>query len=73
MNPLDINRRTFLKGSTYSVGSAALAYMLPHDLAGAAPQWRGVLNDKLHLPQKAKRVIHLCMAGGPSHLETLDH
>ncbi|MEO1844330.1 MAG: DUF1501 domain-containing protein [Akkermansiaceae bacterium] len=73
MNPLDINRRTFLKGSTYSVGSAALAYMLTHDLAGAAPQWRGVLNDKLHLPQKAKRVIHLCMAGGPSHLETLDH
>ncbi len=55
------------------MGSAALAYMLTHDLAGAAPQWRGVLNDKLHLPQKAKRVIHLCMAGGPSHLETLDH
>jgi hypothetical protein len=23
-------------------------------------------------PQRAKRVIHLCMAGGPSHLETFD-
>ncbi len=68
-----INRRTFLKGSSYSAGSAALAYLLSQDLGTAAPQWRGVLDDKLHLPRQAKRVIHLCMAGGPSHLETLDH
>jgi hypothetical protein len=27
----------------------------------------------MHLQQKAKRVIYLCMAGGPSHLETLDY
>ncbi|HEY5313203.1 MAG TPA: DUF1501 domain-containing protein, partial [Pirellulales bacterium] len=25
-----------------------------------------------HFPVRAKRIIHLCMAGGPSHLETLD-
>ena len=68
-----INRRTFLKGSSYSAGSAALAYLLSQDLGTAAPQWRGVLDGKLHLPRQAKRVIHLCMAGGPSHLETLDH
>ena len=67
-----INRRTFLKGSSYSVGSAALAYLLSQE-AQAAPRWKGVLNEKLHFPPKAKRVIHLCMAGGPSHLETLDH
>ncbi len=72
MNSLDINRRTFLRGSSYSVGGAALAWLLTRDLH-AAPRWRGVLDGKLHLPQKAKRVIHLCMAGGPSHLETLDH
>jgi hypothetical protein len=29
--------------------------------------------DPLHFTQKAKRVIYLCMAGGPSHLETLDY
>ena len=67
-----INRRTFLKGSSYSVGSAALAYLLSQD-AQAAPRWKGVLDEKLHFAPKAKRVIHLCMAGGPSHLETLDH
>src|SRR5207247_8125044 len=27
----------------------------------------------LHLPPKIKRVIWLCMAGGPSHLETFDY
>ena len=32
---------------------------------------RGVI-AKLPLPQKAKRVIWLTMAGGPSHLETFD-
>ena len=26
-----------------------------------------------HLPARAKRVIFLCMAGGPSHLETFDY
>ncbi|MEE3179111.1 MAG: DUF1501 domain-containing protein, partial [Verrucomicrobiota bacterium] len=66
------NRRTFLKGSSYSVGSAALACLLSQDVQ-AAPQWKGVLNEKLHFPPRAKRVIHLCMAGGPSHLETLDY
>ncbi len=68
-----INRRTFLKGSSYSVGSAALAFLLSRDAVHAAPRWQGVLDGKLHYPNKAKRVIHLCMAGGPSHLETLDY
>ncbi|MCP4887154.1 MAG: DUF1501 domain-containing protein, partial [Planctomycetaceae bacterium] len=25
-----------------------------------------------HFPPKAKRIVHLCMAGGPSHLESFD-
>ncbi|MEX0820106.1 MAG: DUF1501 domain-containing protein [Pirellulaceae bacterium] len=29
--------------------------------------------NPLHLPPKVKRVIFLCMAGGPSHLESFDH
>jgi uncharacterized protein (DUF1501 family) len=29
--------------------------------------------NPLHFPPKAKRVIFLCQAGGPSHLETLDY
>ena len=33
---------------------------------------RGVVNP-LHFPAKAKRVIYLYQAGGPSHLETFDY
>ena len=33
--------------------------------------WKGVVNPLHHAP-KAKRVIWLTMAGGPSHLETFD-
>jgi len=67
-----INRRAFLRNSSYSLGSAALASMLTGEAQGEH-QWKGVLGGKFHVPPKAKRVIHLCMAGGPSHLETLDY
>jgi len=70
MNPLDpghlANRRTFLQRSGLSLGAAALASLN----AGATPAGRA---DTPHLPGKVKRVIFLCMAGGPSHLETFDY
>lgn len=37
-----------------------------------AAESRGVVNP-LHYPAKAKRVIYLYQAGGPSHLETFDY
>ncbi len=72
-----INRRTFLGGAA-GVGSLALASLLEPDLLRAADnsakneRWKGVV-DPLHFAPKAKRLIYLYMAGGPSHLETLDH
>ena len=72
-----INRRTFLGGAA-GVGSLALASLLEPDLLRAADnsakvdRWPGVVNP-LHFAPKAKRLIYLYMAGGPSHLETLDH
>ena len=74
MDPVNyINRRSFLNKSTTGIGAAALAAMLSDSWAAEeAEKWTGVIN-KPHLPVKAKRVIHLCMAGGPSHLETLDY
>jgi len=55
----------------------ALACILDPKLVGTARaatdanRWTGVVNPP-HFPVRAKRVIHLCMAGGPSHLETFD-
>jgi hypothetical protein len=63
-------RRAFLGSSAQGLGAVALASLAAPNSATAAPL-RGVL-DTLPLPQKAKRVIWLSMAGGPSHLETFD-
>jgi hypothetical protein len=68
-------RRTFLSKSSIGVGAAALASLIQADGSAVAAEdarWKGVVQP-LHRPQKCKRVIHLCMAGGPSHLETFDY
>jgi hypothetical protein len=71
-----INRRTFLGRSAYGLGSIALAGLLgPAQVCGAArapERGRGVVHPP-HFPIKARRVIHLCMAGGPSQFETFDY
>src|SRR5213080_1435506 len=72
-----INRRTFLTRSAYGLGGLALASLLdPAILRGARAaeakeHWKGII-DPPHFPVRAKRIIHLCMAGGPSHLESFD-
>ncbi len=84
MNPFNtpefqtrINRRAFLSRAGVGLGSIALASLLRPDLAKAASEvsapakWRGAVYPP-HIPIRAKRVIHLCMAGGPSHLESFD-
>jgi hypothetical protein len=74
-----VNRRTFLTRSAYGLGGLALASLLnPPLLRGANAaeaaqgRWKGIVNPP-HFPIRAKRIIHLCMAGGPSHLESFDY
>ena len=56
-----ILRKTFIKRA--SLGSAALTSLLNESSIGSI---------KNKVAPKCKRVIVLCMAGGPSHLETFD-
>lgn len=65
-----LRRRAFLTGSSRGLALAALASLVGDRRAASAPT-AGVLQPP-PLPQKAKRVIWLTMAGGPSHLETFD-
>jgi hypothetical protein len=69
-----LKRRTFLGQATRGLGSLALASLINPAIlrAAAADRWPGVVNPP-HRPPRAKRVIYLCMAGGPSHLETFDY
>ena len=75
---LQQTRRSFLGQASLGVGSAALSSLMARDLLAARPMdpaliaSRGAVNP-LHFAPKAKRVIFLCMAGGPSHLETFDY
>ncbi len=82
MNSDQINelmaRRSFLGQASFGLGSMALAGLLqPQVWAGgknADPtlsRYGGTVNPR-HVAPKAKRVIFLCMAGGPSHLELFD-
>jgi hypothetical protein len=71
---IGINRRTFLTRGAYGLGGIALGCLLnPASTTAAAAddRWRGIVNPP-HFPVRAKRIIHLCMAGGPSHLESFD-
>jgi hypothetical protein len=87
MLPNHIARRAFLHNSGLSIGSMALASMLPNvarsgtrkssdngakDSDSKIERWTGVINP-LHHEAKIKRVIWLYMAGGMSHLDTFDH
>src|SRR5687768_14317840 len=75
--PLRLTRRSFLGKATTGIGSVALASLLNNRLLGVEAAnpllaGRGIINP-LHFAPKAKRIIYLYMAGGPSHLETLDY
>jgi hypothetical protein len=71
MIPLSVaqqTRRAFLGRTSQGLGAVALAALMKPVQAAPA---QGAIRS-LPLPQKAKRVIWLTMAGGPSHLETFD-
>ncbi|MFT5471126.1 MAG: hypothetical protein ACI8UO_006259 [Verrucomicrobiales bacterium] len=59
-----LKRRSFLSQGGVGLGAAALA-----GLSGGEESLAPFLTGK----GKAKRVIFLCMSGGPSHLETFDY
>ncbi|MBM3822897.1 MAG: DUF1501 domain-containing protein [Verrucomicrobia bacterium] len=70
-------RRHFLSRSAAGLGAMALGSLLEPGLVRGAERlargesWRGVLGA-LPFRAKAKRIIYLYQAGGPSHLETFD-
>lgn len=71
---VQLQRRTFLQRAGLNPGAAALAGLLgSSSVASATPGASATGSFEPHLPPRVKRVIFLCMAGGPSHLETFDY
>ncbi len=73
----DLSRRQFLNRFGMGLGGIALAHLVHPAKAATLPtagaQDLGILGRPLHHAAKAKRVIYLFMAGGPSQLETFDY
>ncbi|MFK7742986.1 MAG: DUF1501 domain-containing protein [Planctomycetota bacterium] len=76
MRPFDqLTRRTFFGGGVAGIGAIAARQLLGQKSrpSGSKPgRYAGAVSPLHHAP-RAKRVIHLYMAGGPSHLETFDY
>src|SRR5262245_48105785 len=74
---LPLARRYFFRECGVGRGKIALASLLAESLgrrASAAPAATNPLAPRLpHFAPRAKSVIHLFMAGGPSHLELFDY
>jgi hypothetical protein len=71
-----LSRRAVLNRFGMGLGGMALANLInPSSLRLSAQtlQDRGVLAGQFHVPPRAKRVIYLFMAGGPSQMETFDY
>src|SRR5205809_3999239 len=66
-----LTRREFLGRSGMGFGSVALAGLL-NSTANASTALSPLAPRTPHFPAKAKRVIHLFMNGGPSHVDTFD-
>lgn len=65
------SRRAALRATTAGFGWLALRGMLAAEALAAEQLSQGA--NGLHHAARAKRVIFLCMAGGPSHVDTFDH
>jgi len=63
-----INRRQFLEKAGMGMGSLTLATMLADSFAMENP----LAAHQPHFPAKAKHVIHIFAAGGPSQVDTWD-
>lgn len=68
-----MTRRDFFSRFAMGLGGVALSQLMQGEARGAAAglETHGAL-PRLHHAPKAKRIIYLFMAGGPSQLETFD-
>lgn len=71
INPISVGRRQWLRGTTCGFGSLALQALCHQSVA--ATDADAVVRRRPPLRARARRVIFLCMSGGPAHLDTFDY
>lgn len=68
---MKLTRRSFLNWSTASLTTTAITSLLMRQTS-AAPTL-GEAQGLPHFPAKAKRVVHICLCGGLSHIDSFDY
>src|SRR5579864_3421857 len=76
-DPTEITRRWFFQQCGVGLGRIALAGLFAgafsQSATSALTAGQAMLPKRSHFPRRAKAVIHLFMAGAPSHLDLFDH
>lgn len=67
------SRRQFLNSSSASLIGTALAWLLLRDSRAGAESVAGEAKGLPHHSGKVKRVVHFCLCGGMSHLDSFDY
>lgn len=68
--PSAFSRRDWLRTASAGFGYMAFAGLAAQSAARASTSPLSVKSP--HFPPRAKRIIFLCMRGGPPHMETFD-
>lgn len=73
MNTPVLHRREFLKTTSNGFGYLAFAALAREQALRAADATGPLAPKSPHMAPRARRVIFLCMQGGPSHVDTFDY
>jgi hypothetical protein len=73
MPTLPLTRRRVLDFSGSSLTAAAMTSLLMGDGSVRADSVPGEARDVPHFTPKARRVVHLCLCGGLSHIDSFDY
>src|SRR5262245_29040609 len=68
-----VSRRTALKSAATGFGYLAFSSLATWAAEKSAEKAQPLAPKRPHFPARAKRVVFLCMDGGPSHVDTFDH
>jgi hypothetical protein len=72
------SRREWLAWQSFGLTGAAFSYLLQCESRAAKPKSGPAITPEAkdpppHHPAKAKRVVHICLCGGLSHLDSFDY
>jgi hypothetical protein len=70
---MNFSRRAMLQTASFGLGQLALHSLLGRQAAAEPAAANAAVGQQAVTKARAKRVVFLCMSGGPAHLDTFDY